>query len=403
MLKLITNNFWAKVVCILLAAAVWAYVGLTQSKISEFPSSINLEMRNVPAGMVAITDTSNVQIKISADQTQWKQLTANSFSAYVDLNGATVGTHEMDVLVNINVAGVQLVSISPNKIMVTVEPMASKNVPVISKVEGTAGDGLVAGDIKIDPSEVTISGAQSAISKIFEAVAIIKLNGETADFNKSIDLVALDSEGEIIKNVTFNPASVKVSVPIIKAGTTKTVGIKANIAGQPKAGYWISQIKITPAEVTINGQSSVLQTTNYLETKEINVDGLDSNKTQTVELNLPSGVTIVGDNTKVKVELTFEQAQTTKSVNLGYNWQNFASNLKIDSVNPNNIVVNLSGTIDALNKVTGDNSKINIDLGSFKYAGSYNIDLDKSQFSLPDGVSVLSFTPSVITVILSNK
>lgn len=403
MIKFITNNFWAKAVCVLLAMAVWIYVGLTQSRIAEFPGLINLEMRNVPAGMVAIADSSTVQIKISADQAQWKQLTANSFAAYIDLNGATEGTHEMDVKVNINVAGVQLVSVTPSKVMVTVEPMVSKKVPVISKVEGTAGDGLVAGDIKIDPNEVIVSGAQSALNKIFEAIAIIKLNGETEEFNKSIDLVALDSEGEVIKNVTFNPSNVKVTVPIIKAGTTKTVGIKANITGQPKSGYWVSQVKITPADITINGQSNILQTTNYLETKEINIDGLDANKTQTVEINVPSGVTIVGDTSKVKVEITIDPIQTAKTINLGYNWQNLASNLKIDSVNPNSITVTLSGTADVLNKITADNTKLNIDLSGYKYAGSYNIDLDKSQFNLLDGVSVLSFAPSAITVILNNK
>ncbi|MCL5794843.1 MAG: CdaR family protein [Patescibacteria group bacterium] len=403
MFKIITNNWPAKIICLLLAVGLWIFVTLNSAKIANFPGNITLETKNIPVGMTAISDTQNVQIKISADRSLWNRLSASNFNAYVDLANLSTGTHELDIKVACNLSGVQIVSTNPEKVLVTLEPLVKKTVSVIAQVEGTAGEGLTAGDIKIEPSEVELSGAQSIVGQIYEATAIIKLNGETTDSTKAINVVALDAEGEIIKNISFNPSAVKVTVPIIKGANTKTVGIKAKITGQPKVGFWVKEIRVNPADVAITGSASVLKSTNYIETKDINIDNIDANKSLTADLNLTSGLSSIDKISQVKVDIILDKTLTQKEVIASYNWQNLASNLKIDSISPASVKVIFSGYADQLANLTGDNVKLNIGLSDYKSAGSYDIDLSKDLFIFPESLSVVSYLPTSISITLVNK
>lgn len=403
MFKIITNNWPAKLICLLLALSLWIFVTLNSSKIANFPGNIPLETKNIPVGMTAVTDTQNIQIKISADRSLWNKLSANNFNAYVDLSNLTSGTHELDIKVTCNLSGVQIVSTNPEKALVTLESLVKKTIPIIAQVEGSAGEGLTAGDIKIEPSEAEISGAESIVSKIYEATAIIKLNNETADFSKAINLVALDAEGEIIKNIIFNPITAKVTVPIIKGSNTKTVGIKAKVIGTPKSGFWVKEIRINPADVSVSGSVSVLKNTSYIETKEINIDGIDANKSFNSELNLTSGLGLIDKISQIKVDIILDKTITQKEVIASYNWQNLATSLKIDTINPSSLKLVVSSTADVLSNITADNVRLNVGLSDFKISGTYNIDITKDMFTLPDGVSLISYVPSSITVTLVNK
>lgn len=403
MLKLITNNFWAKVLCITIALGFWVYVTTGENKIANFPGGVNIELKNVPTGLAAITDIDKVEIKVSADKTVWKNLSASSFSASVDLANLTQGTQELDINVVSAVQGAQIVEKTPAKILVRLEPIASKKVPVVSKIEGSAGEGLVPGDVKIEPTEVEISGPESILSKVFEATAELKLNGETEEITKVVKLIALDAQGEAIKYVSFKPLDVKVVVPIVKAGSAKTVGIKVSLKGSPNGQYWVKEVKATPTEVGVTGSAGILKTVNYIRTDDINIDGIDSNKTVYVNLSLPSGVSLVDDITRVKVDILVDKISSQKEVTPGFNWLNLASNLKIESIIPSSIKVIATGTVDILAGLNSDNVKVNVDLGSFNVSGTYNIDIVRDWITGPSGVAVSSFMPSSVSVKIVNK
>lgn len=404
MFKLISNNWGAKVICLILAVGLWTYVAVGESKVDNFPGKIPLTIKNTPNNMVAITDVDTVQIKVSADRAVWQRLSANSFEVYIDLNGLNQGTHEVDVSARSNIANVDIVQIMPQKVLVRLEPLAKKNVPVKVQTTGQAADGLVSGDANIDPENVEISGAQSIIDKILEVTASIQLNGESAQIEKTISVAALDAQGEEIRNISYSPSDIKVTLPIVKAGTTKTVGIKTKMSGNPKSGYWINQISVVPSDITIRGNSGVLRGINYIETKAIDVEGISDGITKNIDLDLPSGVTLAdATNSQVKVTITLSSISSEKEIIAGLIYDNTASGLKVDSVDPSTIKILTSGPADLLNTLSSNNVQIHLDLASYHSAGNYSIDITRSMINAPDGISVSSFVPSSIRVILANK
>ena len=403
MLKFITNNWAAKLICLILAIFLWSYVAIGESKVDNFPGKIPIQLKNVPSNLVPILDTDQVQIKISADNSLWNRLSSESFEASIDLGGAEEGTKEYSVNVSSNVSGVDVIEVSPKKVLVRIEKIVDKKIPVKLQTKGQAGEGLVPGDAVIDPNEITISGAKEIVDKTLEATAVMVLNGETNQIEKKVKLVALDSQGNEISNVGFDPEEVKVTLPIVKAGTTKTVGIKAKLDGNPQDGFWISQVDVSPADITISGNSGVLRGINYIETKTIDVTGLKENLSKSIDLDLPSGISLVGDIKQVKIDIKLSADTTEKEIIPGISYDNLLPSFKVDSVDPTTIKILASGVASVLSTLNSNNTLVHLDLSIYHAPGNYSIDITRDMITAPNGVSVSSYVPSAVRVTISNK
>lgn len=404
MIKIITNNLVAKIVCLVIASGFWIFIISQEAKIDNFPGSIPLEIKNLPENLVVVKDTDGVEIKIIADRSIWKKLSSSSFKAYLDVSGLNQGTHEIPVSVSSNVSDVQIVEINPAKIMVSLEPIISKTVPVKEKVEGDPAENMMVKNIKFDINNVDISGPQSILERISQAYAMITLNNEDTNLTKKVPLKVFNDKNEEYTNISFDPNEVEANITISKAAQTKSIGIKVNTEGKPASGYWISQINCNPSIVSISGPASNLADINYLETQRISVEGLSSSKIQLISIDLPEGVNLLDDqNDQISVEIQLSNIESSKQIIAGFNYLNLGNSLKVASIEPTNINVIFSGSQEKLGNINSDQIKVNLDLSSFNQTGTYAIDLNENMISKPEGVSVITFIPSSIRIILSNK
>jgi len=397
-LGIIFRNFSAKIICLILAVGLWIYVGIGQTKTAFFPGDIPLQVKNVPQGLVAVTDIEKLKVKIVAESDSWKKLSADSFSAFLDLSGLLEGTHEIKVVVTCNVQNVQIVETDPEKVLVSLEPRITKEVPVNVLIDGKAGEGLVVGQWKADPAKVEVSGAKTLVQRLLEATAKIHLEGQTSEFKQIVKLVGLDSQGKEISNLEFKPAEVIVTVPIVKASNVKTVGIKVSTTGSPAEGYWVAKIETEPATVTIAASDQMAGKIEYVETKEVNLDGLAKNTTVETTLKSSSDFSVLDNISQVKVKVFISQAQATKELEVGFKWQGLAGNLKVVAANPSTVKVVISGPEEKLAVLTPGDIAIVVDLTGITTAGNHSLDITRSNISGPTGVSFSSIVPSAINV-----
>ena len=398
---LIVNNWQIKLLALFSALIFWFYVASSYAKIGSFPGTLPIEYRNLPANTVAISDSDNISIKLAADGIVWQRLSSSSFMAYVDLAGLSIGTHELEVKVDMSVSGVQIIEKKPAKILVRIEPKISKEVPVSVKIEGKPGEGFITQTADVQPAKVTVSGAQSVLEKILEATAVVKLNGETEDKTTVSKLFALDNEGKQINHISFSPEEVKVTLPLAKYEDVKTVGISPIFAGQPASSYWISKVTVSPQTITISGSASALRTTNYLETMPIDIEGIAENKTKSASLKLPEHIGLVGDNS-VKVYIEVSQTALSKEITATIKYQNLNANLNISQISPSSVKVVVTAAGDILQNISSLNTVVNLDLTG-KQTGTFSIDISKNDISLPKDASVVSWLPSSLSITLQPK
>lgn len=399
MLKLITKNIYVKIFCLIAATAMWLYVASGQSAVGKFPGSIKIRAINVPSGLVAIFDNQTVDIKITADSATWKKLSADSFSAYVDMSSYSEGTYNLNVNVVCSESGVQIVEKTPDKIYVNLEKVITKLVSVNKKIEGNAAEGKVAGKIVFDPVNVEAKGPASMIDNLTEAMSTIKLNGESDDFTKTVSVYALNEQGDQIDEIQFYPSEVKASVSIVKASNVKTIGVKPKIEGAPKSGYFVSSITVTPSVVDVTGDKSLMSNLTYIETAVINISDLDNDVEKDVSLFVPSGIILQpGSSNKVRLKIVISSNTITQDFKATITPLNL-SNLSA-SYNPAEIIVKLSGPPAVISSLKTDNVTVNLDFTGKNNPGSYQFDLLISNFSVPSSVKIEDYNPKSLTATL---
>ena len=400
--KFFLANIKVKILCLLIAIVLWVFVASNQSLLGKYPNKIPIKVANLSSQYQSFLDQSDVQIYVMADSSVWRTLSVDSFVASVDLAGYKDGTYELDVRVVSNVANVQITKIDPVRVFVSVEKIETKNLSVSAKIDGDPGDGMAVGQIEIEPQEVIISGPNSYLDTVSEAIATIKLNGETASFERDIKISALGENSKELTGVTFSPDSVKTKVSIIKGGNNKTVGVKVKTRGSPKDGYYISKISVTPAAVDISGQRSILANINYLETEEIDIGNIADNITKDVNLILPEGVSLQKNVLqKVRSEIYFSEIATVKAVVPSVVSLGLDNGLKLASFTPTDIKVYISGPMSVLNTLDASNVRVELNLAG-KIAGNYNVDINPSMVKLPNGIAVSSVFPSQLSIIVTN-
>lgn len=397
------SNPLPKILAVVVATILWMVVAASQSSTGKFPSEINIIAVNTPNGLVASYDQKTVELTISAEPSLWQKLSTNSFTAYVDLGSLGVGTYQLDVNVTCNVAGVQILNKKPEKIFVQLEEISRKKVPVIQKVEGNAAEGMVAGAITFNPAEVEVSGPKSQIENISNAIAPIKLNGESADFQKDVIPTALDDNGNEISDLAFSPSKVTADISIVKGANNKTVGVKVNLVGSPASGYFISSLSTLPSLINITGSVSALSTVYYLETQSFDISGISANSEKDILLKIPDGVGLQkGEPNKVRISIKVTSNDVSRVVSVKINPINLDSALKVTSYQPAEVKVTLVGSSEALANLNPSDVVLNLNLTG-KSAGTYNLDLDNSMFTLPANVSLSTIMPTSIQVALSAK
>lgn len=382
-----TKNIGIKILALVFAISLWVYVTSGEAKTDSFPGSIPIQIRNIPKDAALVDEIEDLNLKIKAPYPSWKNLSVDDFGAYIDLAGLSQGVYEMDVKVQVSDPQVQIIEKNPSRVTIHLDPVISRKVPVSVKIEGKAGEGFASGEPQVDTKEVEIKGAKTKVEEISYATALVVLDGEMAKIERSVRLIAFDSKGKEIKNVVFTPSVVKVAIQIEPAANVKNVGIKVNIVGQPKAGYWVSKVTTLPTTVNIKGDQEKMEKIEYLETAEIDVSNLSSGISKTAVLSLPEGISLVDTDFNISVRIYISEDLITRTIPASFTFSGAGSTSNI-------VNVTVSGPSSSVDALGSGNVVINIGdkIG--------NVSIAKEMISTPSGIEIIDFSPKVINVIV---
>ena len=167
--------------------------------------------------------------------------------------------------------------------------------------------------------EVVIKGAEHKLKEVAIVKALVDINKivePKMGVNKldDIKLVAYDSEGKIVKDVEMEPS--KLSAEINIESPKKEVPIKIIPTGELEFGKAIDDITTNINKVTVYGNQDILDELDYLPV-EVDVTGLNENKTYDVIISKPSGIKeVTSNNVKSLIKYIEENFEKPLSVNL---------------------------------------------------------------------------------------
>lgn len=398
MVKFLIENWQLKLISLAIAVILWFFYAGVETKADYLPGDIPIKETNIPAGLYPTYDTKSVRIKVQAKKSVWASLSSSSILAQIDLSNFTQGTYEVPVQVASSVPNIEILEKSPQKILVRLDPIAEKKVSVASKIEGKPADGFAPKEPNLSLEEVVVKGPKESLGVLTQAVAIIKLNGESQKVVQNVEIVGLKNNGEIDKSLVFSPPDLTATIDIVKTNQSKILGIKPIIQGKPASGFYIQKINVVPLSVEVQGNPQIIDNLDNIPTLPISVDNTSKGIIKDINLDLPKGVTVKGNN-KVSVEVVLDDTATDREVPVKIDFKTTA-NTKIDTFSPNSLKAAISGKIKDLSQV--NSVSVLLDL-SQKGAGQYSVEIKNSDFTLPSNISLLNYTPTAINVSVVSK
>ena len=221
-----TSNFRTFLLALVLGISVWvsAVTGADPDEVRIYPETIPLEIiGNDPSLIITSDIPSEIEVTLRAPRSVWEQLTAqeNSVQATLDLTGLSDGKHSIEIQIRVLVRPYQIVLADPKIVSVILEPIATRTLPIEQSLSGLPAIGYQAGDVKIEPAEVVISGPESLVNKAVRARVQVDLDGIREDIDQSNIIQIVDESNSVIRGLSITPENACVTVPVSQQGGSR--------------------------------------------------------------------------------------------------------------------------------------------------------------------------------------
>ena len=389
----------------LLTAFVMAVIVWVSAVWAADPNESNVLERNIPIEFIGQSPSlqlmgdpqDSITLTLNAPSSVWKELNSNqdSVRAWVDLTSLEAGEHTLPVQVQIVPRLVRLVGQDPEQITVQLEPLVTQSFSVTAQLNGISPTGYEAGAPLIDPDSVSVTGPASSVARVKELRVVLDISGKNEMVEMTLTPVPYDADGRIISGLVITPEKVQVKVSISLLGGFRYVIVRPVTLGLVANGYKLTNIYVTPAGLVVFSSNPQLldDLPGYVETKAIDLTDASDDFETLVELNLPLGVSAVGDP-KVLIQVSIAAIESSLAVSLPVEIVGLTPGLQA-VVSPLVVDVILSGPVPVLNSLKPSDIRVKIDLTGFG-GGVFQL-LPVVDF-LPEGVSTVSILPSTIEV-----
>ncbi|URN41735.1 CdaR family protein [Peptoniphilus genitalis] len=291
------RSLMLKVMSLIFAIILWSYVKgeanfLSTSNFKNIEVTYDGLSQLKEKNLIIISPKeSTVDVKLQGYNSYMRNVTRDGIVAKVDVSKLTEGEHSVPINVSYIDLGISVTNTTPRRIPFKIdkvlEEKAEANIVFLNKLE----KGLTLGDLN-KKVNVVVKGPSTYVNKINKIDAYIDLSEITETTSIEAEIYAYDDAGKIIKEVEISPATIKVDLPILKS---KTVPIKLKFNENTSKNIVTSDFSIEPSSVTIRGNSDVIDSIDFIETRPINLHNFKAGN-DLVKLKLPDKVTLVDEN-----------------------------------------------------------------------------------------------------------
>lgn len=404
MFRWISLNYRTFLWALALAVAVWiaAVTAADPDETRQLPNPVPVEIIGQDPSLVINSDLpKEVEITLRAPQSVWNDLDADPSLVHVilDLSGLSAGEHTSELQIQVDARPVQILTTTPKSVLFSLESIATKPFPVDVTLSGESSIGYQIGEAMIEPAEVIVAGAQSQVEKVARTHVSVDLDGVRENVDQTLVVEVLDANGDPVEGVTVSPETIHVSLPVSQQGGYRDVAVKVIMAGRVASGYRLTDISVFPPVVTIYAADPELVNNlpGVVETAPLDLQNAKEDINTRLALNLPEGVTIVGDQT-VLIQTGVSAIESSVTLD-GEKVEIIGlENGLTATVSPLTVDVIVSGPLPILDTITHQDVRITVDLTNLEI-GTHQV-IPKIEVLISD-VIVESILPNTIEVVIS--
>jgi YbbR domain-containing protein len=165
------HNLGLKFISLALAIGLWQVV--RHDPVGEIALDVPIEFRNLPENMEISTENiPRAEIRLRGPERLLRNLSRADVHANVDVRGLRPGERTFDLNgAQINrPRGLEIVQVVPSQFRLEFDFRANKKVAVRPRVMGNFAPGYRMGEIRVEPSEVLITGPRKRVEAIEAAI-----------------------------------------------------------------------------------------------------------------------------------------------------------------------------------------------------------------------------------------
>jgi len=321
LLTRIANNLRLLLWAFALALAVWvaAVTSSDPDQVRVYPTPVNIQIVGQASGLIITGDVPHqAQITLRAPRSIWDQLVAkpDSVRAILDLSGLKQGKHQLNLQIQVGERPVRIVQVSPDSIPLTLESLVTQTFPLNVDITGQPAVGYQVGNPAVDGQQVVVTGAQSFVSRVKRVSVSVNLSGAREGISSSASIAAYDETNQEVNGINLQPETAHITIPISQESGFRDMAVKVVVHGQVANGYRLNNISVFPPVVTVYSSDPALVSAlpGAVETQPLNLQNINNNINTQLGLNLPSGVSVIGDpNVSIQADISAIESSLTLS------------------------------------------------------------------------------------------
>lgn len=288
-----SENLTLHILAALLAVVLWSFVKTadlpTRADSSQTLSNIPLEVRDIPSGLQVTNELPTaVSVTLRGATTTLEQVSRDQLVAYISLAEASEGTGQFAVKVA-NPEGLSATA-HPSRVEVRLEQVLSADFTVKPLIIGGAEDRYAY--VALKSASVKVTGVRSQLTSVSQAVVLVDLQGVNVGDKLDLQLpVRLrDAAGQELKQLVVDPGTVQATVQLFSG---KKVAVEPVFRGDVAEGFRLDSWRVEPESVIVYGSAASLESLQSIQTRPVDLTGINTNTAITVELVLPTGIVAV--------------------------------------------------------------------------------------------------------------
>ncbi len=317
--KFLASDGGLKIISVAIAILIWVYI------IIVLDPAVEVEVRDIPIEFIGIEQleqsgisvvnesATTLNIKIKGSRKKMGRHDMDTIIAKVDISGIrSVGqtTQPVDVVIPFENVGIS--SQSHYAVDIKTEKLTEKKIKLEIQTEGSLAQDYMAGEMSVEPKQVTIKGPESVVGKIAKAGVILNYGGADVDISAELPIQFYDTAGKLLsaqdallKRISQDIQTAKVRCAVVKLREVKIIPEFGADSLEEEAKLLSgATYTLNPATVLIYGDDKVTAKITSIRTREIPVEKFVDNHKAKAELIIPAGVKVLQDISEVEITLS---------------------------------------------------------------------------------------------------
>lgn len=404
---ILAHNIGLKALSLAFAILLWSYVVTTNPSITRTKTIVGLNayingQATLSAYRLALSEDpgsalNGIAVTLEVPQSEYAFASQDNVQVTLDLTSVrSAGTQ--NVALRATTSYGKVVSIIPDVLTLTFESLDSRSVPVNVTFSGM-DDRLWYSRSRVNPQQLTISGAASVVQRISAANVTVDVTDRDEYYTTAAPYVLYDSEGGEISQTMLDcsASSITVGIDIYPTRELKiSTQVEDVVVGQPAEGYVVESITVQPDTVTVAAEKELLASLDELLIEPIDISGASQSFSRRVALSTLADIKYTSaEQVYVSVQIAEETASariegvdltfTGKDDSLFLTWARAAFSARA------------TGPRSRVAALQEQGLAATVDLSGLA-AGSYELPLVFSAADYPD--VTLEFDPPTVSVTL---